>query len=172
MTARSEPDPNADVARRAWLRMSDLVLANERRRAVAEALGMSFGRARAVRRVARRPMSMSELAESLGIDRPNATTLVDSLEDQGLVRRRPHPTDRRAKIVEATRKGKALARRADEILGTPPAALSALDARDLDVLDGILERISASKEAEPVPVHPARGPQRLRRAGPDRKEHR
>ena len=117
---------------------------HERRRAVVETLGMSFGRARAVRRVARRPMLMGELAESLGIDRPNATTLVDSLEEQGLVRRRPHATDRRAKLVEATRKGKSLARRADEILGTPPPALSALDPHDIEVLNEILDRISAS----------------------------
>ncbi len=143
MTAHSTPEPSSDVARQAWLRMSNLVLDHQRRRAVVETLGMSFGRTRAVRRVARRPMLMSELAEALGIDRPNATTLVDSLEEQGLVRRRPHPTDRRAKVVEATRKGKTLARQADEILGTPPPALSALDAHDLETLNGILERISA-----------------------------
>ena len=39
---------------------------------------------------------------------------------------RPHPTDRRAKIVDATPKGKKLAKRANEILDTPPAALDAL----------------------------------------------
>lgn len=141
MTSR-KPEPTGDAAREAWLLMSNLVLDHQRRRAVVEALGMSFGRARAVRRVARRPLLMSELAEALGIDRPNATTLVDSLEEQGLVRRRPHPTDRRAKLVEATRKGKALARQADEILGTPPPALTALDQQDLEVLVQILERIS------------------------------
>ena len=96
--------------------MCDLVLDNERRREVADALGISFGRARAVRRLARRPMSMGELAAALGIDPPNATTVVDDLEALGLVRRRPHPTDRRAKLVEATRKGKDMARRADAIL--------------------------------------------------------
>src|SRR5829696_8182804 len=58
------------------------------------------------------------LAAALGIDPPNATVLVDDLEAPGLVRRRHHPTDRRAKIVEATRKARALARRANEILGT------------------------------------------------------
>ena len=91
--------------------MSDLVLDNGRRRQVSEALGMSFGRTRAIRRLARRPMPMGELAAMLGMDPPNVTVLVDDLEAQGLVRRRPHPTDRRAKLVEATRKGKALARR-------------------------------------------------------------
>ena len=127
-----------------WLLMSDLVLDNQRRREVSDALGMSFGRARAIRRLARRPMSMGELAAILGIDPPNATVLVDDLESQGLARRRPHPTDRRAKLVEATRKGKELARRADAILATPPPELSALDPDDLEALRRILESLRAS----------------------------
>ena len=138
-------DTAAATAREVWLLMSDLVLDNERRREVADALGMSFGRARTVRRLARRPMSMSQLAAALGIDPPNATTIVDDLERRGLVRRRPHPTDRRAKLVEATRKGKDMARRADTILATPPPALSALGADDLEALRRILERVSARR---------------------------
>jgi DNA-binding MarR family transcriptional regulator len=130
-------------ARDVWLRMSDLVLDNTRRRDVSEALGMSFGRARALRRLARSPMSMGELATALDIDPPNATTLVDELESQGLARRRPHPSDGRAKLVEATRKGKALARRADAILSTPPPALSDLSPDDLETLRRILERAGA-----------------------------
>jgi len=131
-----------DPAREVWLLMSDLVLDNQRRRKVTDALGMSFGRGRALRRLARRPMSMGELAAVLGIDPPNATTLVADMESQGLVRRKPHPTDGRAKLVEATRKGKALARRADDILATPPAALSTLDPADLETLRRILERVT------------------------------
>jgi DNA-binding MarR family transcriptional regulator len=126
-----------------WLLMSDLVLDNERRREVADALGISFGRARTVRRLARKPMSMGELAAALGIDPPNASVVVADLESLGLVRRRPHPTDGRAKIVEATRKGKAMARRADAILATPPAALSALGEDDLDTLRRILGSVAA-----------------------------
>jgi len=137
-------DPSA-TARDVWLLMSDLVLDNERRRDVSEALGISFGRARTVRRLARKPMSMGELAAALGIDPPNATVVVDDLESLGLVRRRPHPTDRRAKVVEATRKGKAMARRADEILATPPAALSALTTDDLEALRRILTSVTAQK---------------------------
>ena len=128
--------------------MSDLVLDNERRRDVAEALGISFGRARTVRRLARQPMSMGELAAALGIDPPNATVVVDDLEALGLVRRRPHPTDRRAKVVEATRKGKEMARRANTILATPPPALSELSADDLEALRRILTGVTARQQGD------------------------
>jgi DNA-binding MarR family transcriptional regulator len=134
---------SATKAREVWLLMSDLVLDNQRRRAVSDALGMTFGRARAIRLLARRPMSMGELATALGIDPPNATTLVADLESQGLVSRRPHPTDGRAKVVEATRKGRALARKADAILAAPPPAISNLSAEDLATLQRVLERAAA-----------------------------
>jgi DNA-binding MarR family transcriptional regulator len=130
-----------DDAREIWLLMSDLVLDNTRRREVSDALGMSFGRTRALRRLARRPMSMREFADAMGIDPPNATVLVADMESQGLVKRGPHPTDGRAKVVEATRKGRQLAKRADAILATPPLALSELGNRDLQELRRILEMV-------------------------------
>jgi DNA-binding MarR family transcriptional regulator len=132
------------AAREVWMLMSDLVLDNQRRREVSDAVGLSFGRMRAVRHVARRPMSMGELAGALGIDPPNASVLVSELESLGLMRRRPHPTDGRAKLVEATRKGRAMARRADAILATPPPALGELAPEDLETLRGILERVMRS----------------------------
>jgi DNA-binding MarR family transcriptional regulator len=131
----------ADPARDVWLLMSDLVLDHTRRRDVAEALGMSFGRTRALRRLARRPMSMREFADAMDIEAPNATTLVADLEAQGLVSRRPHPTDGRAKLVEATAKGKKLAAKANEILSTPPQVLSDLDPDDLETLRRILNSV-------------------------------
>ena len=134
----SDRDVASADAHEVWLLMSDLVLDHDRRRAVIEAVGLSFGRTRAVRRVARQPLSMGELATSLSIDRPNATVVVDELEALGLVRRTPHPTDRRAKLVEATPKGRDLARRADVILATPPPGLAALSDDDLATLRGIL----------------------------------
>jgi DNA-binding MarR family transcriptional regulator len=138
-------DRDPATASEVWLLMSDLVLEHGRRREVSDALGMSFARARALRRLARRPMSMRELAGMLDIDPPNATVIVDDLEAQGLVRRGPHPTDRRAKLVEATPEGTALARRADEILGTPPPALGALPPDDLAALRRILGGLRAER---------------------------
>jgi DNA-binding MarR family transcriptional regulator len=150
MSARAADDPphhdaTAAAAREVWSLMSDLVLDHQRRRQVSEAVDMSFGRARAIRRLARRPMSMRELGAALETDPPNTTVIVDDLESRGLVRRRPHPTDRRAKLVEATRKGKAVARRADAILATPPAALEALGADDVETLARILRRATTQE---------------------------
>jgi DNA-binding MarR family transcriptional regulator len=142
--ARKVPSPDdvPAVAREIWLIMSDLVLDNGRRRDVTEALGLNFARTRLLRRIAHKPMTMGEIASALEIDRPNATVLVDDLEAQTLVQRRPHPTDRRATVVEATRSGKRMAKRADDILSTPPPQLSSLDPDDLAALRRILGSLS------------------------------
>ncbi len=141
------PGPSSASDRAVWALMCDLVLDNERRREVANAVGLSFGRLKAVRRIAARSMSMRELADELGMDPPNVTVLVDELEGLGLARRQPHPTDRRARVVAATRKGKDMAKRANQILGTPPPSLSALGEEDLRTLGLILERIRTAEPA-------------------------
>ena len=132
--------------REAWHAMADLVLDNERRREVSERTGLSFGRMKALRRIADRPMSMRELAALLGMDPPNLTTVVDGLERSGLVERRAHPTDRRVKLVAATPKGAALAQRAEEILDRPPAGLVGLSADELETLVQILARVRREQE--------------------------
>jgi DNA-binding MarR family transcriptional regulator len=132
---------NSAVAREVWQLMSELVLDNQRRREVAEATGMSFGRTRAIRRVAKRPMSMSELANLLGMERPNLTTLINDLEAQGLVTRKSDPGDRRTRLVEATPEGMEIARKADKILKTPPAELIGLDREELETIRRGLSRV-------------------------------
>ena len=51
------------------------------------------------------PKIMSGISDELGVTRRNITALVDALEEEGLVRRRPHPTDRRATVIELTGEG-------------------------------------------------------------------
>jgi DNA-binding MarR family transcriptional regulator len=131
----------ADMARAAWQIMADLVLDNQRRREVSEAVGLSFGKTRALRRIAAKPMSMRELAALLGMDPPNLTPVVDDLEQAGLVERQAHPTDRRAKVVVATAAGAELAERAQAILDRPAAGLSGLATEDLETLVRILSEI-------------------------------
>jgi DNA-binding MarR family transcriptional regulator len=122
------------AADEAWDIMRELVLDNERRREVSDALGMSFGRLKALRRIDNAPRTMGDLASILGIDPPYMTIVVDDLEQQGLVERKPHPTDRRAKLVETTTLGRETARHARDIMNRPPAELTALPEAELAAL--------------------------------------
>jgi DNA-binding MarR family transcriptional regulator len=55
----------------------------------------------------RGPRIMCDLKEELGVTATNITALVDSLESDGLVVRRPHPTDRRATLIDLSSKAKS-----------------------------------------------------------------
>lgn len=143
------PDPERDVAARVWQNLRVLVLeSHERRKETADALGMSFFRIKALRRIAARPSRMSELADRLQSDRPYLTLVVDDLVKRGLVERRQHPTDRRCKIVSATPEGHRVAARANVLLGTPPPALAALPPADLAALDRIVAVLAAEEDPE------------------------
>ncbi len=133
---------DADLARRAWRAMSDLVLDHDRKVAVSEALGLSFARVRVLRRLATQPQTLRALADELAADPPYVTLMVDDLEERGLVHRMPHPEDRRAKLVQLTAAGRAAAARADAILDEPPAALRDIPDEDLAALLRVLERLA------------------------------
>ena len=62
------------------------------------------------------PCTQRELAEALRVSPRNVTGLVDALEQTGFVRRAPHPTDRRATLVELTAQGRDAAGRLVEEL--------------------------------------------------------
>lgn len=53
------------------------------------------------------PARISDLARVEGVTQPGMTGLVNRLETEGLVRRRPDPTDARAALVEITDSGRA-----------------------------------------------------------------
>jgi DNA-binding MarR family transcriptional regulator len=68
--------------------------------------GVSFARMKLLGVLHRAgPRIMSELSEELGVTARNVTALVDALEEEGLVRRVPHATDRRATVIELTPAG-------------------------------------------------------------------
>jgi DNA-binding MarR family transcriptional regulator len=135
---------DADLARRAWRAMSDIVLDQDRKVAVSEALGLSWARVLALRRLAAQPQPqpLRALAERLLSDPPYVTLIVDDLEERGLVQRMPHPEDRRAKLVQLTAAGRAAAARADAILDEPPAALRDGSPDDLAALLRVLEHVA------------------------------
>jgi MarR family transcriptional regulator, organic hydroperoxide resistance regulator len=80
------------------------------------------------------PMSMSALADRLGIDASYVTTIADQLEERGLIERRPHPTDRRIKSLALTPEGRRLRETlADELWVDVPVldALTTAERREL-----------------------------------------
>ncbi len=126
-------------ATRIWTGLSTVMFhLSDRRREVAQALDMSFGRTRALRRLVRGPMTMRELAHDLASDAPYVTLMVDDLETRGYLTRTVNAQDRRTKILTITPSGAEAAARAQEILDRPPEVLLTLPAGDLEVLDRIV----------------------------------
>jgi DNA-binding MarR family transcriptional regulator len=60
----------------------------------------------------REPASQLQVAQLLGVDRTTMVTLLDTLEDKGLVSRHPDAEDRRRNVVELTGTGRDALRRA------------------------------------------------------------
>jgi DNA-binding MarR family transcriptional regulator len=103
------------------------------RHALAER-GLTAARAEALLTIHQhgRPLVQRELAQLLRCTPRHVTSLVDTLEQQGWVRRGPHPTDRRATLLSLTGTGQETAtwmatnreRAAHALLGdVGPAAL-------------------------------------------------
>jgi DNA-binding MarR family transcriptional regulator len=150
MTASARPLSTDELAAQAWQAMRALVTDRyDRRKKVCDALGMSFIRAKALRRIAGGAMTMRELAAALGTDPPYTTVVVGDLERRGLVTRTVRPGDRRSKMVTITPAGQEQALLAERILGDPPGPVRALPAEDLDALGRILTALLEAGEQTP-----------------------
>lgn len=57
------------------------------------------------------PLSVSELAEAVGVDQPRASRLVQQAVEMGLVRREADPNDARRTRIALTEQGQALVSR-------------------------------------------------------------
>ena len=86
--------------------------------------------------------SQQEVAESMGVDRTTMVAIIDALEGRGVVVRHPDPEDRRRNLVELTRAGRVLLRRATAASDAAEARLLApLSSEEGDVLRALLTRI-------------------------------
>jgi DNA-binding MarR family transcriptional regulator len=133
--------------------LADLVhrLTRRLRRTQAEQLGplgLTPAQERAMRMIARseEPLRMTEIADRLGIVPRSLTTVIDALEEDGLVRREVDPRNRRAILLHLTDRGTAVRdelrdarRRAAEDLFAP------LSDADRETLGGLLSRLDESQ---------------------------
>jgi DNA-binding MarR family transcriptional regulator len=89
-------------------------------------------------------LPLSRLGERLQVHPTSVTNAVDRLEVQGLVRRCPHPSDRRATLAELTEAGRSLAGRATSQLNARVFAEPGLSAEGIERLVDVLTDLRRS----------------------------
>ena len=118
------------------------------------------------------PTSQLALAQRLGIDKTQMTYVIDALERDGFVDRRPDPRDRRVPQVRPTEAGLALLdqaraqlRATEEVLMRPLAAAEQITLRRLlaRVALGVADAVSGLPDQPPATPHPVAAPDRSRR---------
>ena len=133
------------LADEVWRAMAAVVFDNRDgwKRDVIETSGLPFSRIRVLRRLARKAMSLREIAEATMMDAPAATVAINDLEDRGLVVRTPDPADRRSKLVSLTQAGCDVVARIDRVEDPAPPSIAALNDDDLRALRDVLAKLSA-----------------------------
>jgi MarR family transcriptional regulator, transcriptional regulator for hemolysin len=110
--------------------------------------GLTYPRARALLRLARRDcMAQSELAMELELEQATLVRLLDRMEENGIITRRPDLNDRRVKQVSLTAHGREQAAFVQAIGERMRARLfDGLDPEQLrlavDLLDTLAERVA------------------------------
>jgi DNA-binding MarR family transcriptional regulator len=92
------------------------------------------------------PVAMRELAAAFACDASYITAVVDALEQRGLARREPHPTDRRVRTVVLTDDGQRVATSVVDRLSEPPQAVGVLSPAEQRLLAELLERVADADE--------------------------
>lgn len=81
-----------------------------------------------------------ELAEMCSSSRSTITGVVDTMEKNDLVKRVPHPKDRRSQLVKLTKKGKELKKLTPQMDGLANNCCQGLDEFDIKLLGGLLRK--------------------------------
>jgi DNA-binding MarR family transcriptional regulator len=90
-------------------------------------------------------VSPNHIADRLIISRASVTSLLDSLEKRGFVKRQPHPSDRRMLLVELTNAGRLVAHQFRPIVHQHQKVwLNALNEKEQEQLIQTLHRLQAS----------------------------
>jgi DNA-binding MarR family transcriptional regulator len=100
---------------------------------------------------AREGAIQQELGSAMGIDRSTMVALIDQLESAGLAKRRPSATDRRARQIEITPKGRRLLQRARRMVAqVEDEVLAGLTAEERRELEALLRRALDSAPTQPL----------------------
>jgi DNA-binding MarR family transcriptional regulator len=100
---------------------------------------------------AREGAIQQELGSAMGIDRSTMVSLIDQLESAGLAKRRPSATDRRAREIAITPKGRRLLQRARRMISqVEDEVLAGLTAKERRELETLLRRALDSAPTQPL----------------------
>jgi DNA-binding MarR family transcriptional regulator len=110
--------------------------------------GLSYSRLRLLQALhCSGPAIMRDLGEQLGATPRNMTALVDALEEAQLVVRRPHPTDRRATLIELSEAGTQAADQALEpSLDAMAELFSSLSAAERQQFSALIVKLTRAME--------------------------
>jgi DNA-binding MarR family transcriptional regulator len=88
------------------------------------------------------PMRMKELAKKMGVTTGTLTVMIDRLEQQGVLKRTPHETDRRSYLIALTEKGQGLFSEHHQYhLRLTEDITATLSAEEQALFSGVLEKI-------------------------------
>jgi DNA-binding MarR family transcriptional regulator len=86
-------------------------------------------------------LPLGKVGERLQVHPASVTNAIDRLENQGFVRRRPHPTDGRTTLAELTPSGRRAATDATEQLNAWVFDSIGLPDREVDVLFRLIQKL-------------------------------
>ncbi|HET6153496.1 MAG TPA: MarR family transcriptional regulator [Marmoricola sp.] len=86
-------------------------------------------------------LPLGKIGERLQVHPTSVTPIIDRLESAGLVRRQPHPEDRRAVLAEITEAGRSLVEATTADLIDAGFGLSALDDAQLGAVSELLRGV-------------------------------
>ena len=103
-------------------------------------------------------LTQSQVAEHCALDKTTMVVTLDALERTGLAERRPSSSDRRARIVAVTEKGRQAAAAADAIVAlTYSDVLAALPEHQREpLLDSLTRLVNGRLSSPPACEHPPR----------------
>ena len=89
-------------------------------------------------------LPLVQLGKLLQVHQTSITNLVDRLEAQGLIKRTPHPTDRRSTVAQITPAGRALLHKAIERLNSELFRDLGLTGEEVRELSALLTKLRRS----------------------------
>jgi DNA-binding MarR family transcriptional regulator len=141
--AHNWPAPEAMAAVTSIMRAQQIILA--RVDAVLRPFDLTFARYEALVLLyfsRSGALPLGKMGDRLMLHPTSVTNIIDRLEEHRLVRRTPHPTDRRTVLAEITDEGRDVVMRATKaVAGGAALGMGGLNEREMDRLTNLLRKL-------------------------------